>query len=92
VRTLRVEAGSPGILVIGDPFYPGWSALLDGKPAPILAADYALRAVALPAGAHTVELTYRSGPLEAGLAISELALLAIALAAARSSCSRVGRR
>jgi uncharacterized membrane protein YfhO len=64
-------------LVISDPYYPGWSAFLDGKPAPLLAANYALRGVAVPAGEHTVELRYRSVPLQAGLAASALALAAL---------------
>jgi hypothetical protein len=81
-RVAHVELAAPGVLVLADPFYPGWRATLDGREVPLLAADYALRGVAVPAGAHTVEMRYRSAPLEAGLvacAIALLATLALAL-------------
>ncbi|MCC6192661.1 MAG: hypothetical protein IT318_26870, partial [Anaerolineales bacterium] len=44
-------------------------------PAPVLPADGALLAVTVPAGSHTVELTYRPPMLLAGAALSGLALL-----------------
>jgi hypothetical protein len=78
------DASAPGILVVSDADYPGWQARVDGEPAPLLRADYALRGVALSAGHHEVELRYRPRALWAALALSlasALALLLIALLA-----------
>jgi hypothetical protein len=72
---IDVEAGAEGYLVLSDPFYPGWRAELDGEPVALLRADYAFRAVAVPAGHHTVVMTFRPGTWNAGLIISALTAL-----------------
>ncbi len=73
-----VEAtlAADGLLVLGDTFYPGWTATVDGAPAPIVRADYAFRGVALPAGRH--EVRFRYAPLSAlgGLAAAAIGTLA----------------
>jgi uncharacterized membrane protein YfhO len=40
-------------------WYPGWRAAVDGRPARVLRADYALLAVGVAPGAHEVALWYR---------------------------------
>jgi uncharacterized membrane protein YfhO len=77
-----VVAPRDGLAVILDPFYPGWTATLDGKPVPILRADFAFQAVAVPAGRHELRLTYRNRWVGIGAAVSlgTLALLLAALA------------
>ena len=74
-----VETGSsaPAYLVLADTFDPGWSATVDGSPAPIRPAYVAFRAVALTPGAHIVAFTYRPAGFTLGLAIS---IMGIALA------------
>jgi len=49
-----------GFVVLADSWFKGWTAHLDGKPVPVHRANYALRAVAAPAGRH--ELVYRYDP------------------------------
>ena len=63
VVRLRVSAGGPRLLVVGDNFHPHWSALVDGRPAPLVRADYVWKAVPVPPGEHLVELLYRSPPV-----------------------------
>ncbi|MDP9379198.1 MAG: YfhO family protein [Chloroflexota bacterium] len=65
-----VTASAPALLVFSEIYYPAWKAYVDGKPAEVYVADHALRAVAVPAGEHTVELRYESMTLRLGLAIS----------------------
>jgi hypothetical protein len=74
---VEVRAASEGILVLSEVFYPGWRAAVDGKPVPILRADYLLRAVCVPAGAHQVTLTFTPPSLRIGAAITLLSLLLV---------------
>jgi len=52
--------GSPGpaFLVVADAFFPGWSAQVDGRPAPLYRVDHLLRGLPVPAGRHRVTLEY----------------------------------
>ena len=76
---LKVDAASDALLVLSDLYYPGWRAELDGRPAPILRANYLMRAVAVPAGRHTVGFLYEPASFKAGIAASLAGGLAIAL-------------
>jgi hypothetical protein len=71
----EVEALGPGHVVLLDSFYPGWQARVDDHPVEIRRANYAFRAVAVPAGKHHVEFLYRPRSFYAGLALSSVALL-----------------
>jgi hypothetical protein len=75
-RTIDLVVAQPGYLVLAYTCYPGWSATVDGRPAEIVRADYALLAVPVEAGQHRVELTYRPLSFIVGAAISGLAVLA----------------
>ena len=48
----------PKILFLSDVYDPGWRGAVDGKEARIYRADYDFRAVAVPAGAHTIRMVY----------------------------------
>jgi hypothetical protein len=69
-----VHLNAPGWLVVVEAHEPGWIARLDGRPAPVLVANGLFRAVAVPTGAHHVELRYRPAGLRAGLVLSALAI------------------
>jgi hypothetical protein len=78
---LQIEVDSPaeGYLFLSEPFYPGWRAELDGQPAPILRANYAFRAVAVPAGMHTVGMSFQPTTWYIGLAITGVTALTLFL-------------
>jgi hypothetical protein len=71
---VETVAPAPALLLLADTWDPGWSAHIDGAPADSLAADGALRAVAVPAGRHHVEWTYRTPGLRQGALLSALSL------------------
>ena len=48
-----------GVAVFSEIYYPdGWEATIDGQPVEIARADYVLRAMAVPAGHHIIEMTF----------------------------------
>jgi hypothetical protein len=67
----------PGLVVLADVFYPGWSLTIDGAPAPIYRADRAMRGAAVPAGKHHLVYTYSPTSFRAGLIISAAGFAAI---------------
>jgi hypothetical protein len=71
--TCRADADAIAVFV--EQSYPGWSATVDGKPAPILRSNLLMRAVPIPAGEHTVVLRFRPVALTAAEWISSLSLL-----------------
>lgn len=76
---LRVTAEQPGTLVLADAIYPGWVATVDGVPVPIVPADGLFRSLSLDQGQHRVAFVYQPRSLQAGLAVSGLALLGVLL-------------
>jgi hypothetical protein len=75
VLRVQVTAAAPALLVLSEVWDSGWRATVDGQPAPVLVANHVLRAVAVPAGEHTVELRYEPPSLRLGIAITLVALL-----------------
>ncbi|MFN8460125.1 MAG: YfhO family protein, partial [Anaerolineae bacterium] len=75
--TLAVETDLPGYLVLPDAYYPGWQASVDGQPQPLWRANYAFRAVFVPAGAHTVQFVFDPLIWRIGLAVSGLTVLGL---------------
>jgi hypothetical protein len=77
-QVIDAQASGPTALVVSDELVPGWTATLDGEPAPLYFTNVAVRGVSLPAGRHRVELRYRTPGLTAGLWLSSAgALLAL---------------
>ncbi len=74
---LEATLSRAGLVVLADAWDAGWSATVDGIPAPVLRADIAFRAVPVPAGRHRVTLVYVPPGLAAGVALSLLAGLAL---------------
>jgi hypothetical protein len=56
---VAAHMAAPGLLVLTDTWYPGWEALVDGMPTPVLRSNVAFRGVVLSEGDHTVIFRYR---------------------------------
>jgi hypothetical protein len=88
-----LDAPAPGLAVVVDPWFPGWRAEVDGRPAPLLRANLAFQAVPVGPGRHLIRLSWRSdtlGPGALAAAASLLGLLA-ALAWRRRTAPRFPR-
>jgi len=70
---IDLRAEGPGFLVVTEGWDPGWSARVDGAPAPLLRANAIHMGVVLEAGTHRVEMVYFPRGLAAGLALAGLA-------------------
>lgn len=56
---LRAKMVCAGMVVLGDAYYPGWEARVDGAPVRIWEAYGAARGVVVAAGEHEVEFRFR---------------------------------
>lgn len=57
-ETFKVSLQRPGYAVFSEVMFPGWKALVDGKPSILFTANHAFRALWLEAGEHQVEFRY----------------------------------
>lgn len=62
-------------LVIRQSYAPGWTAAVDGRPAPVVRADIAFDAVHVPKGLHVVTLTYAPSSISDGAVISIISVV-----------------
>ncbi len=75
---IEVELAAPGLLVLSDLYYPGWTALVDGLAQQIYPTNLTMRGVYVPAGFHQIEFLYVPTSFRVGLYISLTTLLIIA--------------
>ena len=73
---------TPGMVVLADVYYPGWTLTIDGKPAPVYRANRMMRGAAVSAGRHRLVYTFRPNSFRVGLAVSGCGLTALVLLSA----------
>ncbi len=89
--TIESETPGPALVRLADLWAPDWHATVDGRPAEVLRTDYLLRAVAVPAGRHTIVFKYQPVAVRNGLMVSlasvalVLVLIVIGVVTGRSS-------
>lgn len=77
--TVEANMAVDGFLVLGDVWYPGWKAFIDGRQTNLFSAYHALRAVQVPQGKHTVVFRYDplSFKIGATITLGTIGILAI---------------
>lgn len=73
--SLDQPAGPGQALVVSENYFPGWSATVDGKSAPVGRMNYNLIGVALPAGARAIQLRFDDAAYEKGKRVTIVALV-----------------
>jgi hypothetical protein len=76
-KQLRVKMENPGIVVVSDVNYPGWTVSVDGKREDLLTANYLFQSVYVPPGDHEVRFAFDRSIFRAGLVLSVLTLLGL---------------
>lgn len=76
---LRTDCREPGLLVVSDSFYPGWTVSVDGRTAPLLRVNHCMRGVVVGSGRHEVLFAFRPLSFTLGAWISALCFLACAV-------------
>jgi hypothetical protein len=76
----EVETSGRSFFVVADSFFPGWTATVDGQPAPIYAVYGCVRGIQIQtAGRHRVEMRFAPPGLAAGLACTSAGFLILCL-------------
>lgn len=74
---INLEATGPGLLVLSEVNYPGWTVKVDGVLQPMVIVDGIFRGVYLDAGSHKIEYFYRPVSLYIGAVIAFLMAITI---------------
>ena len=77
--TYEISSQKGGVVVFSEIYYPGWTCTIDGQETQIARADYVLRAIRIPAGKHTVIMTFDPQTVHVTEAIAYGALAVLAL-------------
>lgn len=90
--TYHASSAHGGLAVLSEVYFPwGWHAEIDGKPVEIARANYLLRAVPMPAGTHTLTLTFDPQSLHTTDAVASAAIVIIYVALLSAAALAIGR-
>jgi hypothetical protein len=67
---LEAQTTRSGFVLVNDQYDPDWQVQLNGHEAPLLRADYIMRAIAVPAGLSRISMRYVAHYRVAGLNLS----------------------
>jgi hypothetical protein len=76
----RVELARPTWLVVREPYFRGWRATIDGRPAQIFPAGAFMMGVLVDGGSHDVRIEYRERGVPIGFAIAAIAAVVLPFA------------
>lgn len=72
---VSATAAANSLLVLGEKYYKGWRATIDGSPAEIVPVDHVLRGVYLTPGNHRIEFRFDPVPFRVGKYLTLTSLL-----------------
>ncbi len=78
--SVGVEMDCRGMLVVSDSWFPGWTATVDGRAAPIREVDGGIRAVVVEKGRHRVDMRYQPNSVRMGFVLFLAGLTGVAVA------------
>ncbi len=73
---IEADLKKAGVVILGESFYPGWKAEVDGVESAIYRVEGVFRGVLVPVGKHKIVYYYRPGLFIIGSIASYLALAA----------------
>ena len=74
----RIESSQPAVLVLSQIYYPGWTAVIDGRKTDTFDADYGLTGIAVAPGVHEIAVVFRPESFKIGAILSILSLAVLA--------------
>jgi hypothetical protein len=74
---IDLDGRTAGLLVLTDPWYPGWVCRIDGSETKIWKADYAFRGVFVPEGAREVVFRFEPRSFRQGKWVSLVTLVGV---------------
>lgn len=74
---IDITSSSPGMLILTDQYYPGWTAYVNGVESPIYAVDAMFRGVFLEKGNYVVKFKYQPLTFLVGCCVSIIALISV---------------
>jgi hypothetical protein len=77
--TIKTKNENDAYLVYSQATYPGWEALIDGKPTEMRTTNYLFGSILVPKGEHNIVWRFRPKSFYFGTFVSILSLLVISL-------------
>lgn len=78
--TYHANSARGGVAVFSEVYFPwGWTATVDGQEVPIARVNYLLRAIRIPAGSHSVTMTFDPRSLHTTGTVATIAIILIYL-------------
>jgi hypothetical protein len=85
---IQLDGKSAGLLVLTDPWFPGWVCRIDGNEVPVWRADYAFRGVIVPEGSREVVFRFEPRSYRNGKRVSFATLVVVVICFAVSAVRR----
>jgi hypothetical protein len=91
---IEVEAmvAMNSMLILGDKYYKGWRATIDGKETGIYPVDHVLRGIYVTPGVHKVEFVFDPMPFKIGKYLTLISFFIFAAALCREFMMRRGQK